>query len=390
MNLDIEKAYALYSKITNDKYRYNDNIEDYNKIVSIMDRLISSAKALNRINIDPKITNNIDDFILWVNYADLLLASLKGIEKIYGYSLTQKNNIFFNYHKLPKKNDNDYFRFIRAIILPHALELDDKEQIKFTNNKKAYCPSLCYGGTFDILIKYFIDDVNNHEHYISLKIQDFYDYIEDLYNSNIENIQFQVRKVKIKRKGKMIQHALAENYQTTKSIEDKLLQLKELVKKYGTLEDKKGVSALVSAIDTAKEIVDFNFNKINISVINEYKKYLDKSLDNLFENICNRTKDYEMFYEIIVPHFNYTYNYNEFNDCGYEIGKITCEYKSFDDYIEKCYFKDWKKTLTKHLEKYITITKDMSMREFCLLTIICFSLYKIKNADLKDLFGETK
>lgn len=390
MNLDIEKAYELYSRITNDKYRYNDNVEDYNKIVSIMDRLISSAQALNRINIDPKITNNVDDFILWINYADLLLASFKGIEKIYGYTLKQKNNIFFNYHKLSKKNDNDYFRFIRAIILPHALELDDKEQIKFTNNKKAYCPSLCYGGTADILIKYFIDDVKDHEHYISLQIQDFYDYIEDLYNNNIENIQFQVKKVKSKRKGKTIQQALAENYQATKSIEDKLIQLNELVRKYGTLEDKKGVSALISALETANEIVKFGFNKSNIAVINEYKKYLNKSLDNLFEYICNRTKDYEMFYELIVPHFNYTYNYDEFNNCGYEIGKITCEYKSFDDFIERCYFEDWKKTLTKHLEKYITITKDMSMREFCLLTIICFSLYKIKNADLKDLFGEIK
>jgi hypothetical protein len=387
MNLDIEKAYELYSKITNDKYRYNDNIEDYNKIVSIMDRLISSAQALNRINIDPKITNNIDNFILWINYADLLLASFKGIEKIYGYSLKQRNNFFFNYHKLPKKNDNDYFRFIRAIILPHALELDDKEQIKFTNNKKAYCPSLCYGGKSDILIKYFIDDVNNHEHYISLKIQDFCDYIEDLYNGNIENIQFQVKKVKIKRKAKLIQQALAENYKATKSIEDKLIQLNELVRKYGTLEDKKGISALTSALDTANEIVKFNFNKANISVINEYIEYLDKSLDNLFEYICNKTKDYEMFYELIVPHFNYTYNYKEFNNCGYEIGKITCEYKSFDDFIESCYFKNWKQALTKHLEKYVIVTEDMSMREFCLLTIICFALYKIKHADLGKIFN---
>ena len=115
-----------------------------------------------------------------------------------------------------------------------------------------------------------------------------------------------------------------------------MIQLNELVRKYGTLEDKKGISALTSALATANEIVKFNFNKANISVINEYIEYLDKSLDNLFEYICNKTKDYEMFYELIVPHFNYTYNYKEFNNCGYEIGKITCEYKSFDDFIESC------------------------------------------------------
>lgn len=376
MNLDIEKAYDLYSKITCDRYRYDDDISEYNKIVSIMDRLISSAEALNEIKIEPSVSNKIYNFVLWVNYADLLLASFEKIAGFYGYTLVQQGNIFFSYHNLSDKNDNDYFRFIRAIILPHALDLGDKKQVKFTQGKKAYCPSVCYGSSLSVTIKYLIDDINDHEHYITLDVQDFYDYVEDLYNNNIENIQTQVKRTKNNKKKKSISKAVNESYLKNQNIKDKANQLANLVKKYGTLEDKKERSALMLALKTANDIIDFQFDKVNNEMVEKYKKFLDDALDDLFDYICNKKVDYESLYQLTNPHFDYNEKYEEFSDCGYEITKIACEYRGFGTYIENCYFREWKEKLTKHLTKYIRISSDISMKEFCLMTIICFALYK--------------
>lgn len=384
INLNIDKAYNLYSVITEDKYRYNNDITEYNKIVSIMDQMLNSIKAINTI---PYKTNEFE-LVAWINYVDLFFETFKKLSEIYQFSLIQQNCYFTKYHNLPDKNDNDYLRFIRAIILPHALSLDNNEQKKFINkNKTARCPNLCWAGNDEFIIKYFIDDIDEQENYIRIKIEDVEAYVLDLYK-NVDYIIPTITASKKAQKKKSMSSVNNETYDKSWNIKKKIDVLTDLVKKYGTLEDKKGISSLMSSLKTAKDIEEFEFNKANSLIIEDYKNYLSKGLDNLCDYIKGKSDNYDKLYEITVPFYNHNEDYTEFDDCGYEITKIACNYKSFDDFIERCYFSDWLKKLEPHLNKYVKLSKEMSMKEICLLTIICFSLFKIKQSDLKELFGE--
>ena len=204
MRLDINKAYSLYSEIAKNKFRYSIDIKNYNISTAVMDRLIDSVKNLNNIDFGENITqSSINSFILWIDYAYLMLNCFEKLAKEYGFELKQKENILFKNHNLSNKNDNDYFKFIRAIILPHSLSLDDKKQKAFTNNCTAYCPTILWRGNQNIIINYLTDDVDNNSNYIEINIKDFEDFIEDLYINNIESIKCKIIKCKNNEKAKI-------------------------------------------------------------------------------------------------------------------------------------------------------------------------------------------
>jgi uncharacterized protein YggL (DUF469 family) len=384
MELDLDKVYELYNVITEDKYRYCNDLTEYNKIVSIMDRMIDSVKAINTIAYN----KNEFELVAWINYVDLLLATFEKLSQIYGFSLNQKNSFFTKYHNLANKNDNDYLRFIRAIILPHSLSLDDSKQKEFINKKMtARCPSCHLASKNEFIIKYLIDDLEEQVNYVHICLADIEDYVIDLFK-NVEYIIPTIKSCKKKQKTKQMMFANNEKYDTNWNVEQKLVVLKDFLKKYGSIEDQKGITSLASAMETADKILNFDFDKVNQSVIDDYKQYLAIGLDNLYDYFKGKSNNYDKFYDIVVPYYSYTQNYSEFGNCGYEINKIVCEYKFFEEYIEKCYFPDWLKILEPHLTKYVSIKSEMNMEEICLLTIISFALFKIKKADLKDFFGE--
>ncbi len=380
MRLDINKAYSLYSEIAKNKFRYSIDIKNYNISTAVMDRLIDSVKNLNNIDFGENITqSSINSFILWIDYAYLMLNCFEKLAKEYGFELKQKENILFKYHNLSNKNDNDYFKFIRAIILPHSLSLDDKKQKAFTNNCTAYCPTILWRGNQNIIINYLTDDVDNNSNYIEINIKDFEDFIEDLYINNIESIKCKIIKCKNNEKAKINYKISLLPYDYNDTINKKVDNLKQIIKSCGNIEDKKGISALSSSLLTAQDIMTFNYlSEIN-KLKQDYEQLLNKGLDELYLYLKdNNYERFKNFYYLVVPNFNYSIEYSEFNNCGYLINKLACEHNIIGTITEKIYLQEWLNELRPYLKKYSKINSNISLKELSFITIMSFVVYQSK------------
>jgi len=377
--IDIENAWKLYSIITESKFYYSDDITTYNKLVATMDRMIDSIKTLNSIEVKPNINESTKDFMLWIFYADMLKACIFEISQVFNITIQQLNNIFAHIHNLNDKNDNDYFRFVRAIILPHALSLDDKKQKAFTQNKKAYCPSVFWSDNNQITISYFLDDLNNHRNYISIPANLFFDYINDL-SKNILLFQPIIEQRKISKRANTLSLLANEHFNTSMPISDKIIRLSEILNKYGDIDDQKGISYQTLILEKVSNIINFDFDINNKQIIDKYIVLLDDSLNDMFSCIQKQNNNNRKIDDLVFPLFNYTSSYSKnFLNCGYEINKIIHEQNTFDDFIEKCYFPDWLKKIKPALTEYLVIKDDMTMQEICYLTTIAFYFEKEKN-----------
>ena len=384
--IDIKVARDLYSCITKNKYSFSDDLHQYNKITAIMERMIESIEMLNSIKLEGEIGRSTKDAMMWIFYADLFLACINELEKLFPINRMQKNNIFASLHGISGKNDNDYLRFIRAIIMPHALSLDDDEQKKFTQGKTAFCPHMFWGLNNEIIVCYYIDDISNHNNYIHIPINLLIDYVEDL-SKNIRLFIPAVKKQKGNKKGKILNKLSNEKYDITAPIQDKIQRIYEILNAYGDVDDKKKVSYRCEILDQATRIATFKFDKINKKTIQKYFVYLNKSLDDLFSKIV-KDKDGECAIdEVISPTLIYSNNEysDEFDACGYEINKIVHENVTFGEITEKCFFPDWLEKIKPAIKKYVHIKRTMGMMEICYLTIISMFFENLdKDEKVKD------
>ena len=103
MLLDIKKAEKLYYVIAKDQYLFSDDAVKYYKLTVALDRLKDTVKILNGIKLNGRWNENAVNFVLWINYADLLVACIDEIAKSFSIGITYEQNIFWGYHGLANK-----------------------------------------------------------------------------------------------------------------------------------------------------------------------------------------------------------------------------------------------------------------------------------------------
>lgn len=203
MLLDIKKAEKLYYVIAKDQYLFSDDAVKYYKLTVALDRLKDTVKILNGIKLNGRWNENAVNFVLWINYADLLVACIDEIAKSFSIGITYEQNIFWGYHGLANKTDKDFFRFIRAIVLPHALQLDDNRQKEFTNGQRAFCPRVVWDKREEkksIKIVYYNAEIHNDLHTYNIAIEDIEKFIVKCYGT-LDFLIETICKMKNKQKG---------------------------------------------------------------------------------------------------------------------------------------------------------------------------------------------
>jgi hypothetical protein len=95
MLLDIKKAEKLYYVIAKDQYLFSDDAAKYYKLTVTLDRLKDTVKILNGIKLNGRWNENAVNFVLWINYADLLVACIDEIAKSFSIGITYEQNIFW-------------------------------------------------------------------------------------------------------------------------------------------------------------------------------------------------------------------------------------------------------------------------------------------------------
>ena len=197
--LDESKAKRLRDVVNKDHYCYMYDIERYYEICTIMDRLEDTVDLLNGFELPAnKDQFNATDFISWVNYADLIINCIMSLNNIFvkpsAITLFHDDNIKL-LSKLKKpysskflgkyySNDNDdnFFKFIRAMVLAHSLKIDCNKFENFTHKQYVYTPLVRWNETKDkVEITYYIPDFKIKTQTLIIDVKDLFAYLESRY-----------------------------------------------------------------------------------------------------------------------------------------------------------------------------------------------------------------
>lgn len=386
--LDTEKVDVLYYEIARDQYLYSDSEISYYKLSVAMDRMRHTVKTLNKMPVlTGKWNEDATEFVLWVNYVDMLIASIDKEANYFCHPITYDKNIFLKYHGLQHKTDKDFFRFIRAIVLPHALSLDDAKQKEFTNGKTAFCPFVVWDSNNCIRIVYYNANVMDDLHSYTISIADVESFVVEVY-SEIDNLLNIVAQKKKKKKAEDKVRIKNEIYDKNASLIKKCQVLKGLTIKYGDLNDKSGKSLTIQLLDRCERILSMRFSGKNKDIIDRYKIAVNIALDDYYVYLCNQSTDEKLLDLVLFPLPDYT-SKTDFVGLGYEINKICTEMENFDIYFQRNYFPEYYDALKPVLSQKVAITKKMSMERICYLTIVAFFFDRVKyKKKYKDAFGE--
>lgn len=386
--LDIKKVDALYYEIARDQYLYSDSEISYYKLSVAMDRMRHTVKILNKMtSLTGKWNEDATEFVLWVNYVDMLIASIDKVADYFCHPITYDKNIFLKYHGLQHKTDKDFFRFIRAIVLPHALNLDDTKQKEFTNGKTAFCPFVVWESNYSVRIVYYNADVKADLHTYTISIADVECFVVEIY-SEIDNLIKVVAQKKKKKKAKDKVRIKNEIYDKNASLLKKCQVLKALTIKYGDLNDKSGKSLTIHLLDRCEGILSMRFSGKNKDLIDKYKLAVNIALDDYYVYLCNQSTDEKLLDLVLFPLHDYT-SKTDFVGLGYEINKICTEMEDFDFFVQRYYFPEYYDALKPVLSQKVAMTKKMSMERICYLTIVAFFFDRIKyRKKYRDTFGD--
>lgn len=386
--LDIEKVDLLYYEIAHDQYLYSDSEISYYKLSVAMDRMRNTVKTLNKMPLlTGKWNEDATEFVLWINYVDMLIASIDKVADYFGYSVTYNKNIFLKYHNLQHKTDKDFFRFIRAIVLPHALNLDDPKQKEFTNGKTAFCPFVVWETNNSIRIVYYNADIMNDLHTYTISITDIEQFVITVY-SEIEKLTKIVAQRKKKKKANDKVKIKNELYDPNATLLKKCQFLKKLTIKYGDLDDKSGKSLTMCLLNRCEGILSMKFSGKNKDILDKYKCAVNIALDDYYDYLCKQSTDGKLLDLVLFPLHDYT-SKTDFDGLGYEINKICTEMEEFDEYLKNHYFYEYYDALKPVLSQKVVISKKMSMKRICYLTIVAFFFDRVKyKKKYKEAFGE--
>lgn len=392
MLLEIKKAEKLYYVIAKDQYLFSDDAVKYYKLTVALDRLKDTVKILNGIKLNGRWNENAVNFVLWINYADLLVACIDEIAKSFSIGITYEQNIFWGYHGLANKTDKDFFRFIRAIVLPHALQLDDNRQKEFTNGQRAFCPRVVWDKREEkksIKIVYYNAEIHNDLHTYNIAIEDIEKFIVKCYGT-LDFLIETICKMKNKQKGHIKNRLKNEFYNYNATTKEKCRFLKELTVKYGDINDKAGRSFDISMLDRCERILNMKFSGRNRKLFIQYRKALDLALDDYYDFLCQQSHDEKLLDLVLFPHYDYT-SKTDFEGLGYSVNKIITELENFDSYVEMYDFPEYYEELKPCLSDKATVTRAMSMDRVCYLVIMSFFMDKVKYvAKYQEAFSDIK
>lgn len=367
MTLDEKKAEQLYYEIAKDSYGFSSSGEIYYPLVASLDRLKECVKILNNTNLEGKYNEDTTAFVLWVNYADLLIACIENIAKLFEYTVQYEND-FQKYHRIVGKTDKDFFRFIRAIVLPHALRLDDNRQKIFTQGKTAYCPYTVWDTKGSVRIVYYINSPSNDLHQYTIQIIDLQRFLKKIYDQ-IDVICICVVKKKKRLENRRKGDIKNVKYNTHDSILKKCQCLIEITKKYGDLDDKNEVSTDVQLLRRCEKICGMRFWGKNKQLYNKYMYALNIALDDYYDNLTEDRTGEIYLEQVLLPFYSYDSS-SSFPNCGYAINKIVAEMEDLDSYYEKYDFPNIYDEVKSAMGDIAYFKKDMSMERVCILTLM--------------------
>lgn len=384
MFLDIDKVEKLYYAISKNQYGYSDSEDTYYKLIVALERMKSCVSVINNTVLCGEWNKDAVSFVVWVNYVDLLIAAMENVSKLFNYDVKYENE-FYKYHNITNKNDKDFFRFIRAIVLPHALSLDNSKQKIFTNGQTAYCPFVVWDTDDCVRILYYNSDVNNDLHTYTINISDMEVFAEQIYKQ-IDDLCVAVEKKKKVLKGRAKGNLKNEKYDECQSVQEKCCFLKRLTCKYGDLTDKCGKSFDIIMLERCEKICVMKFYGRNKEMHTKYMAAVNLALDDYYDYLCEQRNDEKYLDYVLFPQFSYN-SYTSFGGLGYPINKIVVEMEDFDSYFERYNFPELFEELKKEISKRASFRKDMSMERLCIIVLMVQFFDKLdkdpKYCDLK-------
>lgn len=390
MFLDVQKVEKLYFEITKSQYGYSDSEDTYYKLVVALERMKSCVSVINETTLKGEWNKDAVEFVIWINYIDLLIAAIENVSKLFGYNIKYQNR-FYKYHSLVGKNDKDFFRFIRAIVLPHALSLDNAEQKMFTNGQTAYCPYVVWDIKNCIRIVYYNKDVHNDLHMYIIKIDDIEAFLEQIYNQ-IDDLCIAVKNKKKILKSRAKGNLKNEKYELCNSAYEKCCFLKKLTYKYGDLTDKAGNSFDINMLERCEKICNMKFNGRNKKLHDAYLMALRIALDDYYMYLCEQRTDEKFLDLVLFPQFSYN-SYTSFAGLGYPINKIVVEMEYFDGYFMKYNFPELFEELKSEISKKASFRKNMTVERLCMIVLMVQFFDKLdkdpKYEKLKNLCTNT-
>lgn len=95
--LNIQMIEDLYFEIACDQYMYSDDENSYYKLTVAMERMIHTAKLLNKFPVlSGKYNDDAVEFVMWINYTDLFIATLEMVAQHFSYSIKYDKNDIVN------------------------------------------------------------------------------------------------------------------------------------------------------------------------------------------------------------------------------------------------------------------------------------------------------
>ena len=387
-SLDITKANKLRGVIIKDDYCYMFDYDRYFELCTIMDRMEDTVELINGFELPEKENQfNATDFISWLNYAHLIYNCLYSLNKIF---VVPNNNTLFAcgktqfYNDIDKEktkylgkyyvgvadgSDDDFFKYLRSMVLAHALKIDHKEFEKFSGSKYTYTPLVRWNSAKDTVdISYYVPDYKDKHRHLSIVVSDLFEYLKSRYDYLDIIFDFIDKSKKSERK------TLQSKYRDAFSnIPSDLLSKYNLLwnkyKEFGNIEVKNNADPLSCYLLQSKEIMDYMFTT-NTEKISVFFELLNAILDiEIKALISQKTND-----SVISDFYSgcsFTKKDGVFPAYSYEIEKIVSDYESllcFGGYDFDYNFEKVKDLVA----KYVTIDNNIEKREKAYLCVICY------------------
>lgn len=380
-NLNIEYAHRLRGVINENKYVFMYNPNTYCELCTILDRFEDTVEFLNNFELPASDEQYYaTDFIMWVNFADLVMGCIKSLN----VKFAEPNNVTFMRSDKVKflgqidkyfnnKNDDDYFRFIRAIVLAHSLKVDAKSSKLFTNNVTAYAPLVRWNNTHNqIEITYYVvENGSVKSERITLHIERVISYLEDRYSSLPEIFPY------IEKENDKVKEQIKKQYVKDFAIPvnslEKIEHIREVYKKNGDIDVKNDSSIILTRLKQLESCLSYDFDSINAQAVEVFGKIADCCLEDLIDCLKEQRDDF-LLNDILCG--NYNNRESCFCGCEYEVNKIVIDYCNHNQSIWYDFDFLFDK-VRNSVGKYVVIKDEMGNAERAFLTMIAFAFNNI-------------